>query len=125
MSYPKYLMEQKLGRPLGDNETIDHLDGNFLNNSDSNLKIKDRISHNKDDVIRRKGELLKCVWCNKEFECDAVGLHNRSRKRAGPFCSKSCSGKYGRSVQMNQMDRLPEQKYEPIYYTNKDLNKQV
>ena len=32
ISYPKYLMEVHLGRYLDIDETIDHIDGNFLNN---------------------------------------------------------------------------------------------
>jgi hypothetical protein len=40
VSYPKWLMEQKLGRELDpDLETVDHVDGNFLNNSTENFQI--------------------------------------------------------------------------------------
>lgn len=42
VSYPKYLLEQHLGRKLTDNETCDHIDGDFTNNSISNLRVLSR-----------------------------------------------------------------------------------
>ena len=37
LSYPKYLIEVHLDRYLEKEETVDHIDGNFLNNVISNL----------------------------------------------------------------------------------------
>lgn len=42
MSYPKYLLEQKLGRELLPNETCDHIDNDFTNNSLDNLQVLTR-----------------------------------------------------------------------------------
>lgn len=42
VSYPKYLMEQHLGRKLSVFETVDHIDKNPNNNNMSNLRV---ISH--------------------------------------------------------------------------------
>ena len=42
VSYPKYLLEQKLGRELLPNETCDHIDGDHTNNDLDNLQILTR-----------------------------------------------------------------------------------
>ncbi len=42
MSYPKYLLEQKIGRPLTIHETCDHIDGDISNNDPSNLRVLSR-----------------------------------------------------------------------------------
>lgn len=41
-SYPRLLLEQKLGRPLQDDETVDHIDGDFTNDSPENLRVLSR-----------------------------------------------------------------------------------
>lgn len=38
-SYPRYLMEQKLGRTLSPRETVDHIDGDVTNDNEDNLQI--------------------------------------------------------------------------------------
>ena len=58
ISYPKYLMECHLGRYLLENETIDHIDGNYLNNDISNLQFIDRTEHCKLDAIRNEDVLV-------------------------------------------------------------------
>jgi len=46
VSYPKWLMEQHLGRKLDPNEeTVDHIDSNFDNNNLDNLRIMPRKNH--------------------------------------------------------------------------------
>ena len=42
ISYPKWIMEQKLGRKLGPDETVDHIDDNPFNNDPSNFQILSR-----------------------------------------------------------------------------------
>lgn len=45
LSYPKYLMEHYLGRPLKIDEEVHHKDGNPLNNDLSNLEIRHHGEH--------------------------------------------------------------------------------
>lgn len=100
VSYPKYLMEQHLGRELHpDLETIHHKDEDFTNNEFSNLEILTRVEHAKIDALHRDKMLGICVWCNKEFELSKNQINTRAKSKAGPFCSRSCSGKYGADVQ--------------------------
>ena len=64
VSYPKYLMEQKLGRELDpDLETIDHIDTNFLNNDPDNLRIIARPKHCKEDTIHVELVEIECALC--------------------------------------------------------------
>ena len=64
MSYPKYLMEVHLNRYLTENETVDHIDGNPLNNNINNLRVLDRREHCTNDVIRNKKckSYLHLLW---------------------------------------------------------------
>lgn len=101
VSYPKYLMEIHLNRYLIDNETVHHIDGNFLNNDLENLIVLDQSTHSKIDAIKRKSDILTCQWCKKQFSVDGSKLRNRERKdrNANSFCSKKCTGQYGAYVQ--------------------------
>ena len=110
ISYPKYLIESALGRPLAKNETVHHKDGNPLNNAFDNLQIIDRIQHAVADVKRNKPQKVKCVWCGKAFILEGGKLSdakaNRKQGKTGPFCSRRCSGQYGAEVQNNRCDKI-------------------
>jgi len=91
ISYPKVLMEIYIGRKLLSNETVDHIDRNFNNNSIENLRIIDRKEHAKIDVVRRKKEYIICPICSKEFIPSKNQVNERSKQSlSGPFCSKKC-----------------------------------
>lgn len=100
ISYPKALVEVREGRKLVDNETADHRDRDFTNDDLNNLDILDRKKHASLDSLRVKVEKVNCVGCGKEIALTKNQHNTRSTFKAGPFCSKSCSGKYGKSVQM-------------------------
>lgn len=94
MSYPKYLLEQHLGRSLGIDETVDHIDGNPLNNDLSNLQILSRADNARKSVKLAEMVSLTCKTCGSTFSRRAK-LHEYNinvRKIDGPFCSKSCVG---------------------------------
>lgn len=119
VSYPKYLTELRLGRYLDVNETVDHFDGDFLNNEVSNLRVMDFVDHIKDDCKRLVQMSFKCPTCNKEFSL--VGkklswcLSNRKRGMAGPFCGRSCAAKYSRLVQIGEIEAVSPISLTPTY----------
>lgn len=110
VSYPKFLMEQELGRQLGPDETIDHWDSNFDNNDLDNLRVVPRSEHSGDDTRRVKPVKFDCSWCDKEFERSPRLVRDKAKKnKAGPFCSRSCAGKYSRMLQLKLIDKMDVQ----------------
>ena len=111
VSYPKWLMELQLGRRLDPNlETVDHIDSNFDNNNLDNLRLVPRDQHSSDDTRRVKLVKFTCGWCNKEFERSPRLVRDKSRKnKAGPFCSRTCAGKYSRMLQLKLIEKLSPQ----------------
>jgi len=103
VSYGKYLLEQYLGRNLLPDETCDHIDGDFTNNDLSNLQVLTR----RDNILKYAKEHPKeigqyiCPQCKKQFvkEVRSVRGNQIKQGKKGPFCSKSCAGKYGNNVQ--------------------------
>ena len=119
VSYPKYLVEQKLERELDPNlETVDHIDGNFLNNDPSNIRIIPRSKHASEDHVRVELVEIECVLCGRKNKRQGTQLlHAKTQGKAGPFCGKSCAGLYGAYVQNGYMEKLGNS-YEDIrnYY---------
>lgn len=99
VSYPKAIVEIRRGSRLERNETVDHINGNFLDNSRKNLQVISREANASKGADKRKPVKCKCAWCNAEFELSAGQVNARAKTKAGPFCSRSCSGRYGAQVQ--------------------------
>ena len=119
VSYPKYLLEQKLGRSLLPDETCDHIDGDVSNNSFDNLQVLSRIDNvKKHAAIHNKEEMIYCVCpeCNKSFYKPARDIrhNNIKQKKAGPFCSKSCAGKYGQRLTKTLRNVKINPNYKPV-----------
>lgn len=124
VSYPKFLMEEQLGRQLHpDLETVDHLDCNFDNNNLDNLRVVPRAEHSGDDTRRVKLIKFNCSWCDKSFERSPRLVRDKSKKgKSGVFCSRSCAGKYSRMLQLKLIDKLPVQPYiKSEYYRRKNI----
>lgn len=100
VSYPKHLVEQQLQRKLMTDETIDHFDRDHQNHSDENLIIRKRAMHTALDTKRVYFKQVKCPMCKIEFTPSHAQMAARKVAKAGPFCTRSCAGKYGQSVQM-------------------------
>jgi len=111
VSYPKWIMECQVGRPLDqDFETVDHKNYDFLDNSLDNLRIVPRDEHSADDTRRVKNVKFTCAWCDKEFERSPRLVRDKAKKnKAGPFCSRQCAGKYSRKLQLKLIDKLDVQ----------------
>jgi len=104
VSYPKYLMEQHLERELEYDETVHHIDGDFTNNALENLQVLDRVEHRKQDAKKAEIGNYVCANCGTEFRrpVSIVVANQLTQEKAGPFCSKRCSGTYGTDVQNNR-----------------------
>lgn len=109
-SYPRYLMEQKLGRPLSPNEDVHHIDGDVTNNDLSNLEIVPHGEHQKVHSQKYFDKYVFCDYCGKEFLWLATQQRNHysnlSKKNCHYhghiFCSKQCAGKFGRKEQLRR-----------------------
>ena len=104
-SYPRYLMEQHLGRPLLDTEEVDHTDEDYTNDDINNLQLLTKIENVRKNIIHtdKKPEIFEgiCPICSTPFtkEMRHVKDNQIKRGKAGPFCSRSCAGKYSTSRQ--------------------------
>ena len=79
-SYPRILMEEKLGRPLKPYEDVHHIDGNPLNNSLSNLEIKIHGIHQKEHNPKKyKPKKRKCIICGNKFIWTVQAQRNYNR----------------------------------------------
>lgn len=99
VSYPKYLMEQHLGRSLTEDETVDHINGDCTDDRIENLQILSRSANaakqfDDNPHLRAKYYYFQCPVCsNMAFQRLKDVKHNRKKGSAGPFCSKSCASK--------------------------------
>ena len=107
-SYPRYIMSDYLGRTLEPNEQVHHIDGNPLNNDIDNLVVLPRELHDfvhEKDYRKYYDIIAICDYCGKEFVWKAHSqqqyyMNSKRRKNMrGPFCSKSCAGKFGTDEQ--------------------------
>jgi endogenous inhibitor of DNA gyrase (YacG/DUF329 family) len=106
ISYPRYLMEQTLGRQLKDNEQVHHKDGNPVNNDLNNLEVIPISEHLREHAIKYHDKIMTCPWCEKSFTWTAkqqIMFYSNQKRREyytdKPFCSKQCVGKYGAMIQ--------------------------
>lgn len=120
VSYPKWIMEKRLGRELDpDEETVDHIDRDFTNNEWWNLRVVERSRHVKEDAKRLKPAVFTCMMCETEFEKDASYVYtNRKDGKAGPFCSRKCAGIYGHKVKTGEIEKV-EVNFEEFEAENK------
>lgn len=93
-SYPKFLLENKIGRELVNDETCDHIDGDFTNDDPNNLQV---LSLPK-NIIKSKKEtqyyVFVCSECNQQTKKPMYAVkHNWNLGKSGPYCSRSCAGK--------------------------------
>jgi len=112
-SYPRHLLEQKLGRKLLPNEQVHHIDENPLNNELTNLDIVLIGEHQRMHAQKYFDKVMICPECGKKFVWTALqqqrfySNHSRievkcSNKINQPFCSKQCVGKYSRREQLRR-----------------------
>jgi hypothetical protein len=102
ISYSKYLLEQKLGRKLLPHETCDHIDGDHINDSLENLQVLSRGDNAAKAMAVRPAEMgyFVCPECHTSFykSMRDVRGNQLKQRRAGPFCSRQCAGRYGQRL---------------------------
>lgn len=116
ISFPKAIIESNIGECLLPEETIDHKDRDFNNNSPENLVIKERSYHSSEDALRVYVEPLPCSWCGKVFTPTRGQINTRAESTAGPFCSRHCSGSYSASVQ-NGGETIERKQINKVYFS--------
>lgn len=124
VSFPKYLLEKKIERYLKANETVDHYDRNVDNNEFTNLTVLPRQKHAKLDAKCLVKQSFICPVCRNVFSLSgrrlSEALYNRKRGKTGPFCSRTCVGIYGSSVQNGERP-FEVSLIQPKYSTHKQL----
>ena len=103
ISYPKFIMEQHLGRRLLTTEVVHHIDRDFTNNNINNLEIIDRSNHTKlhRKEYPRKYIVFVCQECGKKATRDLRRItDNIKQNKKGPFCSRQCAGKWSQKQQL-------------------------
>lgn len=114
VSYPRLLLEEKLGRELEHGEQAHHVDGNPLNNNPDNLEVRMLGEHQREHNPQKYFDKeMTCFLCGKTFiwtveqQRRHYGNYGRSSRndklRGHPFCSKRCSGMYGRNIQLKRV----------------------
>lgn len=109
-SYPRYLMEQHLGRSLLDDEDVHHIDKNPLNNDISNLEVVMHGEHQRRHSKKYFDKVMICsccgekfVWTGRQQQIHAQNIKRPGRRDTGLiFCSRKCAGIYGRKIQSKQ-----------------------
>lgn len=97
-SYPRYLMEQHLGRKLESWEQVDHINNDPTDDRLENFQILTQLENIQKSAIKEKLYECMCVNCGKNMIIPyrQYKQNQITRGRAGPFCSKRCAGLYNR-----------------------------
>lgn len=83
--------------PIPHGMTVDHIDGDKTNDVIENLQLLSQQENSRKWHTLRPAEVMSllCPLCGNAFTRRAnVVRHNKKQGKAGPFCSKSCAGKY-------------------------------
>lgn len=95
-SYPRFLMEQHLGRELLAEETVDHINNIKTDDRIENLQILSLADNARKNAALspRKYYHFICPNCGKESTkyLNEV-LSNWKKGKIGPYCSRHCAGK--------------------------------
>ena len=92
----------------------------------SGISFLQEICYN--DAKRNQDVKVNCKYCGKEFTIKGSTLHCRNRKdrhQSGYFCSRRCSGLYGKAVQLCLIKPSITDKIEASKYQVKSAQKET
>ena len=104
------IVEQRIGRMLTKEEVVHHINNDPSDNSFENLRIMTHAAHTKLHAVERGGPemvTLTCLYCRKSFTRSARRARDAAAQgKGGPFCGKSCSGKWAMANDPAMRERL-------------------
>lgn len=93
-SYPRYLVEQFLGRKLETWEQVDHINNDHTDDRLENFQLLTQQQNNEKSRVPAKIYQFFCPQCGEWTTKSARRVRNNRRQgKKGPFCSKSCAAK--------------------------------
>lgn len=108
-SYSRFQYESIYGE-IPDWLDVDHIDEDATNDSLTNYQLLTKEENKKKHLDahpekQKKMLDLICALCDVSFQREErrIKQNQRSQGKAGPFCSKSCAGRYGTMVQNNRL----------------------
>lgn len=96
----RVVMENHLGRLLGPNELVHHLNGDRKDNSLKNLQVMSREEHTRTHHRRREVGRFKCPQCGTVFVRGMADTRDKMGRGKLIFCGRSCAGKWNSSRQL-------------------------
>ena len=93
-SYARFKMERHLGRKLGPDEEVDHIDDDRSNNHISNLQVLTPAENQAKSNHKGWTDCI-CPTCGVSFQAETRRIKFNQTKRGykGPYCSRHCFDK--------------------------------
>jgi hypothetical protein len=90
------VMEKHLGRKLGPNEVVHHIDHNPDNNDISNLQVLTPQEHLEHHRAPAEYGSFVCPQCGATFRkvMRQIRANQTKNGKSGPFCNKSCASRW-------------------------------
>ncbi len=119
----RLVLEAHIGKKLGPGETVDHIDGDKTNDAVYNLRVLSLAENAEDSAVKLVDQEFKCPTCKSAFFLAKTKLRqaarNRRQGKAGPFCGRSCAGKYGAGVGHGEIEEIPVTLVTRMYSSSK------